>query len=70
MTVTLLSDLPDLPDLIVTDITPTLTEVSWGETLNISWTVTNQGSGNATSWWYDNIYFSVDENFDPNEDTS
>ncbi|MDB9447212.1 Calx-beta domain-containing protein, partial [Anabaena sp. CS-542/02] len=68
MTVTNL--LSDLPDLIVSDITPTVTEVSWGETIDISWTVTNQGTGNTTSYWYDNIYFSVDENFDPNEDTS
>ncbi|MDH6107785.1 putative Ig domain-containing protein, partial [Anabaenopsis tanganyikae CS-531] len=68
MTVTNL--LSDLPDLIVSDITPTVTDVSWGETIDISWTVTNQGTGNTTSYWYDNIYFSVDENFDPNEDTS
>ncbi|MDB9539136.1 hypothetical protein, partial [Anabaenopsis arnoldii] len=60
MTVTNL--LSDLPDLIVSDITPTVTDVSWGETIDISWTVTNQGTGNTTSYWYDNIYFSVDEN--------
>ncbi|MDB9538835.1 CARDB domain-containing protein, partial [Anabaenopsis arnoldii] len=61
--------LGDLPDLVVTSITAA-ESVRWGETQEISWTVTNQGSqttGTNYYWWRDRIYFSLDESFDEND---
>jgi subtilase family serine protease len=61
--------LGDLPDLVVTSITAA-ESVRWGETQEISWTVTNQGSkttGTNYYGWTDRIYFSLDESFDEND---
>ncbi|MDB9444753.1 CARDB domain-containing protein [Anabaena sp. CS-542/02] len=61
--------LGDLPDLVVTSITAA-ESVRWGETQEISWTVTNQGSkttGTNYYGWSDRIYFSLDESFDEND---
>ncbi|QOV21937.1 CARDB domain-containing protein, partial [Anabaenopsis elenkinii] len=61
--------LGDLPDLVVTSITAA-ESVRWGETQEISWTVTNQGSKTTRTnyyGWRDRIYFSLDESFDEND---
>ncbi|WP_414521361.1 CARDB domain-containing protein, partial [Umezakia ovalisporum] len=59
--------LGDLPDLVVTSITAA-ESVKWGETQEISWTVTNQGSKTTgVNGLRDRIYFSLDESFDDND---
>ncbi len=47
------------PDLIVANITAPLEGLS-GEDVDITWTVTNQGTVAATGSWYDTVYFSED----------
>ncbi|MDM9385689.1 CARDB domain-containing protein [Chlorogloeopsis sp. ULAP01] len=51
------------PDLIVSDATAPNRAIL-GETIDVSWTVTNSGSGSAFADWYDSIYLSDDANFD------
>ncbi|WP_193196167.1 CARDB domain-containing protein [Nostoc sp. MG11] len=51
------------PDLIVSSVTAPLF-ATVGESLDVSWTVINQGNGIATANWYDNIYLSDDEFLD------
>ncbi|MBG1265632.1 CARDB domain-containing protein [Nostoc sp. WHI] len=58
---------PDLPDLVFTAANAPNTAVV-GETISVSWTVTNQGTVSASSDWYDNVYISDDQFFD-NSDT-
>lgn len=55
----------EFPNLIVSDIQVPSTAVS-GETTQIEFTVTNTG-GAATSspQWFDNLFLSVDQTFDP-----
>jgi len=49
---------PLLPNLEVTSlIVPTPAKP--GDTVNISWTVENVGTGNANAVWTDNVYFSA-----------
>ncbi len=50
-----------LPDLVVTDIQAPLTATS-GQTITISWTVANIGSGSTLEGqnWEDGVYFSLD----------
>jgi|GEM_PF-3206786 len=55
------------PDLIVSSVTAPLFAIV-GESLNVSWTVINQGEGSTTVNWYDYIYLSNDEFLD-NDDT-
>ncbi|MBX9255404.1 type I secretion C-terminal target domain-containing protein [Desmonostoc muscorum CCALA 125] len=54
-------------DLIVSSVTAPL-DVTLGETIPVSWTVKNQGTVSASSYWYDYIYISNDQFFD-NSDT-
>uniref|UniRef100_UPI0039C6CC66 CARDB domain-containing protein n=1 Tax=Umezakia ovalisporum TaxID=75695 RepID=UPI0039C6CC66 len=51
----------DLPDLVVTEATISTSTAGWGESLEVSWTVTNQGEGIAKEEWYDYIYLSADD---------
>ena len=51
------------PDLIVTSATAPAA-ASWGQTVRVEWTVTNQGQGAATVPWVDRVYFSKDDRFD------
>lgn len=55
----------ELPDLIVSNI-QTPNNPSSGQTVQISWTIDNQGSGNTgvNINWYDYIYLSPDPLFD------
>ena len=56
------------PDLVVT-ATPAPAVATWGETVTLSWTVKNQGVGAAVGTWYDRVYLSADNQFDPSTDT-
>ncbi|WP_162052193.1 CARDB domain-containing protein [Gloeothece verrucosa] len=52
------------PNLIITEATAPATATQ-GEYIYVSWTVENQGTAGTVSYdWYDNIYFSKDENLD------
>ncbi|RLC09862.1 MAG: hypothetical protein DRH43_07505, partial [Deltaproteobacteria bacterium] len=49
------------PDLVVTSASVPDT-VSWSQTIDVSWTVTNQGEAPATAaYWYDYVYLSSDD---------
>ncbi|MBG1261724.1 CARDB domain-containing protein [Nostoc commune] len=50
-------------DLIVCSVTAPL-YVTLGETIPVSWRVTNQGTDSALADWYDYIYISDDQFFD------
>ena len=50
------------PDLVVSDTSAPLSAVL-GETIHISWTVTNQGSSDALADWQDAVYVSENANF-------
>ncbi|MBE9038460.1 CARDB domain-containing protein [aff. Roholtiella sp. LEGE 12411] len=55
------------PNLVVSDaevLTPAIT----GETVDVSWTVTNQGEFYAPTDWYDAVYFSTDDVLDLYDD--
>ena len=52
------------PDLVVTEVNIPET-VTWGESTEVTWTVTNQGSKSTRRRnWYDTIYLSSDEFYD------
>ncbi|MDB9444754.1 CARDB domain-containing protein, partial [Anabaena sp. CS-542/02] len=57
----------DLPDLIVTEATISTSTAGWGESVEVSWTVTNQGEGIAKEEWYDYIYLSTDDIWDDSD---
>jgi RHS repeat-associated protein len=57
---------PNLSDLAITTLTVP-SDVTWGQTTPISWTVTNQGNNNAVGSWYDYVYASNDDVFDLND---
>ncbi|QLE55149.1 NF038122 family metalloprotease [Nostoc sp. TCL26-01] len=57
---------PPLPDLVVSNITAPSTEFS-GRKVQVSWTITNQGTAATTGTWYDNLYASSDNQ--PGNDT-
>lgn len=46
----------DLPDLIVSSVTPTVTEVQPGGTFNCIYTVKNDGTGNTRAGWSEKVY--------------
>ncbi|WP_156804809.1 CARDB domain-containing protein [Synechococcus sp. PCC 6312] len=52
-----------LSDLVVTSLSAP-EDATWGQTIPISWTVTNQGVETATQAWSDYVYVSADEVFD------
>ncbi|MBF2015836.1 MAG: hypothetical protein IGS23_11675 [Rivularia sp. T60_A2020_040] len=55
------------PDLSISTVTAP-TEAILGETIDVSWTISNSDTGVAFANWYDGIYISDDATFD-NEDT-
>jgi subtilase family serine protease len=57
----------DLPDLIISPQS-VLNSATSGQTIPISWKVTNSGNGSAQTNWYDAVYLSNDQTFD-NSDT-
>lgn len=52
--------LPALPDLVVTQITLPSSPQQTGGPIDLSWTVQNQGDGEADGTLYDDIYLSSD----------
>ncbi len=54
------------PDLVVSgSISPTVAGL--GETIEVSWSVTNQGRGTTSADWYDSIYLSSDAHLDSSD---
>jgi subtilase family serine protease len=51
--------LPALPDLVVSSISAPAAGVS-GQPVQFSWTVSNQGTADATGSWYDRVWLSPD----------
>ena len=51
------------PDLVIapTDVPGT---ADWGQTVQVTWTVTNSGPGDALRTWWDYVYISDDEDLD------
>lgn len=60
---TLSSSETAIPDLVVTDATVP-NAVILGETIEVTWDVTNQGNGTASANWFDSIYISSNATFD------
>jgi subtilase family serine protease len=56
------------PDLIVSNASAPATGTV-GKSIEVSWTVQNQGTSAAPTDWYDRIYLSNDAIFDANADT-
>jgi Subtilase family/SdrD B-like domain/Cadherin-like/Putative Ig domain/CARDB/Domain of unknown function (DUF4114)/Bacterial pre-peptidase C-terminal domain len=54
------------PDLEITTATAPVS-ADLGETIELSWTVANQGDAAATADWYDSVYLSTDAQFDIND---
>lgn len=50
-----------VPDLVVSGVTPGVASIAANLDLAVSWTVTNQGTAVAASYYYDNVYL-VDAN--------
>jgi RHS repeat-associated protein len=48
------------PDLVVTDIVVPDDPSTWGESITVDWTVTNQGTVSTRENWWDAIYVSSD----------
>ena len=48
-----------LPDLVVSSVQPSVGSTTFGATINIGWTVTNNGTAGATGPWTDNVYLSA-----------
>jgi hypothetical protein len=58
------------PDLTVTAASAP-DKISWGETIALTWTVTNQATSAAlASYWYDYVYLSVDNQLDTTGDNT
>jgi RHS repeat-associated protein len=58
-----IADIAPDSDLVVSAGT-TSGSAAIGETINLSWSVTNQGTGPAVTDWYDSIYLSSDATLD------
>ncbi len=52
------------PDLVASEVSGPASSEN-GDIIPVSWTVTNQGSGDATGDWYDRVWFSLTPVFDP-----
>ncbi len=50
----------NLPDLIVDTVTLSKTSAISGETINIAWTVSNDGNAPAAGNWVDGVYLTTD----------
>jgi subtilase family serine protease len=50
---------PPMPDLVVSAIATPIEGLS-GQQIEVVWTVTNQGTGDATGAWTDKVYLSTD----------
>ena len=54
------------PDLVVTDATVPTT-VAWGETIPVSWKVTNQSGAATSASWSDRVYLSYNTTLDSSD---
>jgi subtilase family serine protease len=54
------------PNLVVTSANAS-SSVAVGETINVTWDVTNQGTVAANADWYDSVYISNDATFDSSD---
>ena len=57
--------LPDV-DLAVSSVTVP-PDAGWGQAVEVSWTVANQGAEAANADWSDSVYFSEDDVLDPSD---
>ncbi|HPO16022.1 MAG TPA: CARDB domain-containing protein, partial [Candidatus Hydrogenedentes bacterium] len=57
------------PDLYVVEIMAVPTVSSPGQNVDISWTVKNQGDGDAIEGWWDVVYWSTDNQWDDADST-
>ena len=48
-----------LPDLVTSSVHPSVGSATFGATLSLGWTVTNNGTASASGPWVDNIYLST-----------
>ena len=48
-----------LPDLVVSSVQPSVSSATFGATLSLGWTVTNDGTASATGPWVDDVYLSA-----------
>ena len=48
-----------LPDLTVNSVTPSVDSAHFGDTITVSWGVTNDGDAGATGPWTDDVYLST-----------
>ncbi|NJO62878.1 MAG: hypothetical protein HC836_33050, partial [Richelia sp. RM2_1_2] len=62
-----LISLPPLPNLIIDNITVPTSEYS-GQRVQISWTLQNQGDAAVTGPWFDEVYFSEDDEIGNEDD--
>lgn len=52
----------NLPNLTVTPVSLSLSSADFGQTLDVTWTVTNTGNEPTTGSWLDRVYLSADTN--------
>ncbi len=52
-----------LPDLAVGAVKPSVASANLGDTVGVSWTVTNNGTAGATGPWQDDVYVSSSSTF-------
>jgi hypothetical protein len=55
------------PDLVVSALSTPNTKVSWGQKIDLSWTVKNQGNQSANTAWSDEVYISNDAVLDSSD---
>ena len=48
-----------LPGLVVSSVSPSTGSATFGATLSLGWTVTNDGTASATGPWVDDVYLSA-----------
>ena len=53
---------PQPTDLVVNEVTVSTPNAIFGETIDVNWTVRNQGTQTTDSSWSDRLYLSVDNN--------
>ncbi|TAK36653.1 MAG: hypothetical protein EPO21_01945 [Chloroflexota bacterium] len=51
------------PDLVPTDFTASSAGIG-GQTITLTWTITNQGTSDAAPSWQDRVYLSTDNSYD------
>ncbi len=47
------------PDLVVAEVTPSVTTSTGGSTINVSWMIANDGSAPATGTWSDRVFLTT-----------